>query len=577
MKNLYRILAYFKEHKLMIGLAITASVFVSSTDAAIAYLAKDILDGIFIAKDMDMLRLIPIALIVLFSVRCVSRFVQSYCINYAGQKAIQRLRNEMYSKLLNLPMSYFDENSIGIMMTKVINDAQNLQNAVSSLVRIFRSLVSVIFLTALVLYHDAVMGLSVFLVTPMLILVIGKSGKKIKRTSRKIQEYTGLISDSLSESFSGIRVVKSFGSEDKEFDKFQKAVSKEMKYKLKQAFIASVSSPLIETVAGIAVAGIILYGGVKVMNGETTAGTFFSFLTAFGLMFEPFKKINNYNRVIQTASASAERIFSVLDTENKILENNGSLRCDAAGKTISFDNVSFAYKKSEPDVIKDFTLNVEPGTTVAVIGASGAGKSTLLSLIPRFYDITGGSVKIGGTDIRDFDISSLRRNISMVSQSPFIFNNTVRNNIAYGNNNASEAAIRDAAKAAYAEGFISELPDGYDTLLGERGSRLSGGQKQRITIARALLMDPPILLLDEATSALDTESEKIVQNALENLMKKRTSFVIAHRLSTVLNADMIVVLDEGRINAVGKHSELLEKSDLYYNLFQLQFCKDREV
>lgn len=563
---------YFKKHKALIVIAFISSIAVSGTDAAIAYLVKDIMDGIFISKNMTLLKVMPLIISVTFLVRCIARFGQQYSIQFAGQKAVQQIRDDMYQKVIHLPMSYFEGNPTGVIMTKITNDVANLQNAISSALRIFRSGLSVFFLIGIVFYQNFELGLSVLIVAPFLIIIIGKAGKKIKLTSHKIQEYTGLISNSMNESFTGIRVVKSFANEDMEMDGFNKVVFTEMKYKLKQAFITSVSSPLIETLAGLSVAGLILYGGMKVINGEMTTGEFASFLTAFGMMFEPFKKINNYNKVIQTARASSERIFSVLDTHNEILEHNGTQKCDMRDAEIKFDNVSFSYSSDDRKILDNINFTVPYGTSVALVGYSGAGKSTLISLLPRFYDVTSGRITINGTDLREFDIFSLRRNIGIVSQSPFLFNNSIRYNLTYGcEEEVSEEQLLKAAEQAYALDFINELPEGFDTVIGERGSRLSGGQKQRLTIARAMLVNPPILILDEATSALDTESEKMVQKAISNLMQNRTSFTIAHRLSTVIESDVIIVMDSGKISDMGTHAELLERSEYYRNLYEIQY------
>lgn len=576
MNNLKRIWTYFRDYKFFIFLSMTASIVVALSDAAIAYIVKDVLDGIFISKDTHMLKVIPIALAVIFAARCIGSFVQSYFIQHSSQKAIEKIRNEMYEKIIRQPVSYFQENPTGVLITKMISDVSNLQSAVSAALRVFRSAFSVITLTAVVFYQSTELGMSIFVVAPMLFIIIRKSGSKMKKHSHKVQEHLGEVGTAMNESFTGIRVVKSFGTEDKEYAKFHIISHKELKHRIKRTLISSVSSPMIETLAGLAVALIIFYGGSKVINGEMTAGTFFSFLTAFGLMFEPIKKINNYNVVIQKALASADRIFTILDIDEDSLLKNGTEECDAAGKDISLTNISFSYPGHNEQVLQDVSMTITPGTTVALVGSSGAGKTTLMSLIPRFYDVTSGSIKIGGTDLRDFDMQSLRRNIGIVSQEPFLFNNTIMYNIAYGSHNADTDAVKQAAELAYADGFISELPDGYRTFIGERGCKLSGGQKQRITIARAILSNPPLLLLDEATSALDTESEKIVQKALSNLMKGRTSIVIAHRLSTILDADMIAVMDRGRIEASGTHAELLKSSSIYPVLYEMQFSGGAE-
>jgi subfamily B ATP-binding cassette protein MsbA len=571
MKNMKRIWIYFREHKLLIIIAVIASIFVAASEGATAYIIKDILDGIFIAKDETLLKVIPLIILGIYSVRGVARVLQIYLMQYVGQRAIQKIREDMYHKMIRLPMSYFDTNDTGAMMARIVNDVNNMQSAIPSAVKIFKDGLSVFFLIGVVLYQDFKLGSTIFIAIPFMAILIDKTGKKIKKYSRKEQERVGFVATALQETFSGVRVVKAFASEDQETERFNVLNAKEIKYKLKRQFITAVSSPLMETIAGFAVAAIIFYGGMKVISGETTAGTFFSFIAAFGLMFEPFKKINRENVNIQAANAAAERIFSVIDHENGILDNDGNLECDASGKAIKFDNVDFYYTNKDEKVLDGFTLEVEPGMNVALVGSSGAGKSTVASIIPRFYDITGGSITIGGTDIREFQVHSLRRNIGTVSQEPFLFNTTIKDNIAYSVKDADMDSIRSAAESAYALNFIEDLPDGFDTVIGERGDRLSGGQKQRITIARALLLNPPVLILDEATSALDTESERVVQKALSNLMKGRTSFVIAHRLSTVVNADMIVVMDKGRIEAVGKHDELMKKSEIYSKLCKLQF------
>ncbi len=571
MNKIKRIYQYFRPHRGKIILALVASVFVSSTDAAAAYIVKHVLDDIFIAKNHLMLKLIPLAIMGIYTVRCVSRFLQIHLMQYSGQMAIKKIREELYKKMIYLPMSYYDSNETGVMMARIVNDANNMQSAIPSAVKIFKDTLTVVFLIGVVLYQNFRLGAIIFIAVPCMILLISKSGKKIKKYSRKEQERVGIVASTLSESFSGVKVVKSFSAEEKEIKRFNENNDKEIHYKLKKLLISAISSPAMETIAGFAVAGIILYGGMSVISGETTPGTFFSFVAAFGLMMEPFKKINNENSTIQTAFAASERIFELLDEHNEILDHDGTLDCDARGKVIKLENISFKYKTSDEKVIDNMSLDVKPGTSVALVGSSGAGKSTIAALIPRFYDVTEGRITIDGTDIRDFKVDSLRRNIGMVTQEPFLFNDTVANNIAYGVKNADMESIRKAAESAYAINFINELPDGFNTMIGERGDRLSGGQKQRLTIARALLYDPPVLILDEATSALDTESERIVQKALTNLMKGRTSFVIAHRLSTILNADMIVVMDKGRIESIGKHEELLESSEIYSNLCRLQF------
>jgi len=570
-EKIRRLWKYFRGQKFYIIMAMLCSGIVSATDGAAAYIVKDILDGIFINKDISMLKLIPLLMVGIYLIRFAGRIFQSYFIQYAGYHAVQKVREVLYEKLIYMPMRFYDNNDTGALMTRIINDVTNLQNAIPSALKIFRSGLSVFFLIAVVLYQDPVLGSSIFVAIPIMALIIDKTGRKVKKYSKKRQEKISELGKAIQESLTGISVVKSFAKEEKEEKKFFALNRVALTYRLKQVLVTSLSSPFMETLAGFGAALILFYGGLKVINGETTPGTFFSFLTAFGLMFDPFKKINNDNVAVQTALAAAERIFEIIDTDNEILEKDGVTDCDARGKDITFENVSFAYNKEDGDVLRGINLTVKSGSTVALVGASGAGKSTIASIIPRFYDIKGGSVKIGETDIRDFKLQSLRRNIGIVSQDTFLFNTSIKENIAYGTGEEDMEKIRSAAESAFALQFIEELEDGFDTMAGQRGDRLSGGQKQRVTIARALLSNPPLLILDEATSALDTESERMVQQALTNLMKGRTSIVIAHRLSTILNADMIVVLDKGEIQATGTHAELMKKSDIYARLCELQF------
>jgi subfamily B ATP-binding cassette protein MsbA len=571
MKNLKRLWKYFRGQKFYIIMAMVCSSIVSATDGAAAYIVKDILDGIFINKDVSMLKLIPLLMIAIYLVRFVGRIFQSYFIQYAGYHAVQQVREALYEKLIYMPMRFYDNNDTGALMTRIINDVAMLHNAIPAALKIFRSGLSVFFLIGVVMYQDPVLGSSIFVAIPVMAYIIDKTGRKVKQYSKKRQEKISELGKALQETLTGISVVKSFANEEKEEKTFFKLNGVALVYRLKQVLVTSLSSPFMESLAGFAAALILFYGGLKVINGETTPGTFFSFLTAFGLMFEPFKNINNDNVTVQSAIAASERIFEIIDTNNDILENDGTIECDAKGKDITFENVSFAYNAEDGDVLKGINLTVKSGSTVALVGASGAGKSTIASIIPRFYDIREGSVKIGSTDIRDFKVHSLRRNIGIVSQDTFLFNTSLRENIAYGTGEDDMEKIRAAADSAFALQFIEELEEGFDTLAGQRGDRLSGGQKQRVTIARALLSNPPLLILDEATSALDTESERMVQQALTNLMKGRTSIVIAHRLSTILNADMIVVLENGEIQATGTHDELLKKSEIYARLCELQF------
>jgi len=564
-----RIWKYFSKYKIYIIFSIIFSLIVAASNGASAYLIKPALDGIFINKDKEKLVIMPILIVLVYLIKGIFRFGQNYLMRKTGQKVIEEIRNDLFDKIIMLPMRFFSNNQTGVLMSRITNDVNLMQNSIPSFVTGMREVFSIIGLAAVVLYQDLYLGSFALFILPLLVLPIVKIGKKIKKYSKKGQSQMGGLSSVLQESFSGVQVVKAFAMEDKEKEKFKENNRKFVNYEIRKMFYNEISSPLMELIGAIGIGLVVYYGGLKVINGTSTPGTFFSFMAAIMMMYDPFKRINTANNSIQAAIGAAERVFEMMDTENEILQNNGTLKCDAKDKDIVFDNVSFAYDNEL--VLKDINLHIKSGSKIALVGSSGAGKSTFIKLIPRFYDVTTGSIKIGDIDIRDFDVHSLRKNIGIVTQDTFLFNESVKYNISYGMDNVAEEEIYKAAKYAFADEFINQLPEKYDTIIGERGVRLSGGQKQRITIARAILKNPPILILDEATSALDSESEKIVQKALENLMKGRTSIVIAHRLSTVLDSDYIVVLDKGEIKGIGNHEELLKASDIYKRLYEIQF------
>jgi subfamily B ATP-binding cassette protein MsbA len=569
--TLKRLLGYFKPYVFHISIGLLSALMVAAASGALAYIVKPTLDDIFINHNKEMLKWIPFMFFLIFASQGIFKFLQNYLMQYVGIKAIGTMRNHLYEKIIVLPMKFFSNNSTGILMSRITNDVNEVQNSVKSFINLIKEIITIIVLAGVVISQNLTLALYAIVVIPIVILPIVQIGKKIKRYSKRSQEKMGDLSTILQETFSGVKVVKSFVMEKEEIDKFKKENEHYMKFLKKIALLNNLNSPMMDILAGIGSAFVVFYGGLQVINGNLTAGDFFSFLIAVGLMYNPLKKINSANNSIQKALAAGERIFFILDYENEIIDNNGTLECNAHNKSIEFKNVYFKYEEKSEMILKNINFKVNPGQTVAFVGASGAGKTTLVNLIPRFFDVTEGGIYIGSTNIKDFNVYSLRRNIGIVSQEPFLFNGSIKYNIQYGLENASEEEIINAAKTAFAHDFIMEFPNGYDTIIGERGVRLSGGQKQRITIARALLHNPPILILDEATSALDTESEKIVQKALENLMKGRSSFVIAHRLSTILNADMIIVMNKGEIESIGTHKEILKTSPIYKKLFEMQF------
>jgi subfamily B ATP-binding cassette protein MsbA len=529
------------------------------------------LDGIFIAKNAALLKVLPFAIVILYFTKGSLRFALNYMLRYMGQRVVQRFRDDLFTKILSLPISYFDANSTGTLMSRNTNDVNMLQSSVPTIVSVVKDTLSVLGLLGFVFYLNPKMALIVVLVYPIFFHPFIILSRRIRKYSKKIQVEMGILTSVLQETFSGVRVVKAFAQEKKEVNKFKNTNESVVKLALKAGLASEAVSPMMETVSSIGIAGIVAYGGFQVISGASTTGDFFSFLAAVIMLYEPAKRLGSANSTIQQAIASAERVFEVFDEKDNIADKEDGLICDARGSDVEFRGLTFKYSSDGKDVLKDINLKVPNGAGVAFVGHSGAGKTTLANLIPRFYDITEGAILIGGTDIKDFKIHSLRENIGYVSQDPFLFNDTVAANVAYSSASGYDMeAVIEACRAAYAHDFITQLPNGYDTVIGERGILLSGGQKQRLTIARALFKNSPLLILDEATSSLDTESEREVQKALENLLKGRTSFIIAHRLSTVINSDMIVVLDNGVISQVGKHEELLLSSDIYRKLYQNQ-------
>ena len=551
--------------------AVISSILTATTDGALAYIVKPVLDNIFIEKNSSLLVFLPAMVVVIYFVKGFFRFTQNYIMRYVGQRVIESLRNVLFTKMVFLPIKFFSDQPTGVLMSRITNDINLVQSSIPSMINMFRAVITVITLIGVVFYMNWKLALLAIVCYPLFIHPLFVISKKIRNYSRKGQERMGGLNSTLQEAFSGIRVVKAFVNEDKEINKFKKANSAAINFEIKTIFAGEITSPLMEFIGSFGIAAIVYVGGKQVIGESITPGEFFSFLAALTMVYQPVKDIGNANNAIQSAIAAAQRIFSMLDEKNNILDNNGSISCQADNQDIEFKNVSFRYTDDDPYVLNNISLKVKSGSTVAFVGQSGAGKSTMANLIPRFYDVSSGEILIGGVNIKDYQVHSLRRNIGVVSQEPFLFDDTVRNNIAYAKETFTEEEITAAAKAAYADEFINGLPDGYDTMTGERGVRLSGGQKQRLTIARALLKNPPILILDEATSSLDTESERVVQKALDNLMIGRTSFVIAHRLSTILGADMIVVLNDGKIEAMGRHDELLSSSPTYKKLYEMQF------
>jgi subfamily B ATP-binding cassette protein MsbA len=547
------------------------SATVGAMTAATAYLVKPAIEKIFEQKDMQMLVLIPVAIIAVFTIKGVAAYGSGYLLSHVGQNIIRRLRNRLYNHIQDLPLAFFQREKTGDLMSRVTNDVALVSamftSAVTQSIRDGFSIIGLIAVTFMLIPKLAVFT---FIVFPVAVYPLVFFGRKIRRVRLGVQEAWAEINAFLHETFTGTKIVKAFGMEAHEKKRFAQKSRRIFRLEMKENKVREMSSPLMEFLGGIGIGFIIWYGGRQVIAGTYSFGAYMSFLTAVGLMYQPLKKISRLNNAIQRGMAAIERIYEILEKKSDLIEAASPIDIQPGSHRIAFENVSFKYDRDL--VLKNIDLKVETGEIIALVGVSGGGKTSLVNLIPRFYDPTEGRVLIDDVDIRRISIEALRSQIALVTQEPILFNDTVRNNIAYGMWEASEQEIEEAAKAAYAFEFIKSFPDGFNTSIGELGGRLSGGQRQRICIARALLKDAPILILDEATSSLDSESEVLVQKALGNLMKGRTTFVIAHRLSTVGNADRIIVIVDGRIVEEGRHDDLLGLRQEYHKLYQMQFA-----
>ncbi|MCF8066995.1 MAG: lipid A export permease/ATP-binding protein MsbA [Desulfobacterales bacterium] len=553
-----------------LAVAMACMIVVAATSSATAYMVKPVMDDIFVNQDTSKLQLIPILVVLLFFFRGLAYYGQEYLMNYVGEGVIRKFRENLYNHIQDLPLSFFHREKTGVLMSRITNDVNIVKSMVSNAVTsLLRDCFTIIGLTGVIFYMDWKMAMFAFLVLPVAFLPIVHFGRKIRKVSTGCQETMAEMNSFLHETFFGNKIVKAFGMEHHEKKRFAKKNEHLFNLTMKSAIVRSLSSPVMEFLGGLGIAFIIWFGGSRVMAGTSTPGTFMAFLTAVLMLYDPVKKLSHLNNAVQEGLASADRIFDILETKSDIIELPDAKVLKHENHRVAFKNVSLRYDKDM--VLKNINLDVKPGEIVALVGMSGGGKTSMVNLIPRFYDVTDGAITIDGIDIRELTVKSLRSQIAIVTQDTILFNDTIRNNIAYGNQDASEEEIMQAAKAAYAYDFVQHFSDGFDTVIGELGGRLSGGEKQRICIARALIKDTPILILDEATSALDTEAEMLVQKALENLMTGRTTFVIAHRLSTISYAHRVLVMVGGKIVEEGTHEELLELKGQYYKLVEMQF------
>ncbi len=573
MKNYVRLLSYIKPYMRRLAEAIVCIIIAAGANLYLPWIIKDMIDKVLAEKDMQMLNVISVGIVVTFFIRGIFYYGQSYLVSFVGQRVIIDVRDVLFRKFQRLPLSYFDRHQTGEIMSYIANDVAALQNAlVDRLIELVTE--SSIFIGSLVMMVmlDWKLSLLTLITVPLVGQAMKVFGRKLKSSGTVIQERLADITATMQESIAAIRVVKSFGREDYEIERFHRQNELNFRAEMKNNQLMSLLTPTVEFLAALAVTVIVWFGGYEVVNGVITAGALVAFLTYAVNLANPVKRISRVYGAIQKAMAGADRVFAIMDMPETIVNRPGAKDLPPVRGEVVFDDVTFAYEEGN-DALSQVSFSAAPGQMIAFVGPSGAGKSTIANLIPRFYEVSSGAIRIDGYDVRDVTMESLRGQIGIVPQETMLFSATVRENIRYGRLDATEEEILQAAKDANAHEFIMALPEGYETKIGERGLNLSGGQRQRIAIARAILKDPRILILDEATSALDTESEKVVQAALDRLMIGRTSFVIAHRLSTVFNADQIYVIEGGRIHEHGTHEALLAAGGLYSNLYHIQFSK----
>jgi len=565
-----RLAAMVKKNWVRLALSMGCMLVMAGAASATAFLVKPVLDDIFFKKDMVMLKLIPMAIIIVYFLNGLSRYGEEYLMNHVGESIIRELRDQLYARIQDLPLSFFQEEKTGALMSRITNDVHIIKNMVSTAVTSsLRDIFTIIGLTLVIFYRDWKLALIAMIILPFAYFPVVALGRRTRKVSKGYQEAMAEMNSFLHETFAGNKIVKAFGTEAIEKARFFKKTRRLFKLEMKTIKYRAMTSPVMEILGGIGAALVIWYGGYKVIVGTSTPGTFFSFLAAVIMLYGPVKKLAKINTQVQRGLAAADRVFDILEMESDIKEKPNPVIIPNRSHQVTLKDVSFKYQ--EDMVLNHINLTAREGEIIALVGMSGGGKTTLVNLIPRFYDVTDGAILVDDIDIRDAGIASLRKQIAIVTQEPILFNDSVRNNIAYGCPEASQARIETAAKAAYAYDFIQRFPSGFDTVIGELGGRLSGGEKQRICIARALLKDAPILILDEATSSLDSEAESTVQKALENLMQGRTTFVIAHRLSTISYAHRIVVIVNGRIVEEGDQETLLSLKGEFYKLYQMQF------
>jgi subfamily B ATP-binding cassette protein MsbA len=565
-----RLFKYLNPYKMRIVWSVVFMGLTSALISAQAYLVKPVLDKVILAKNLELGLFLPPALVFVTILKGGAAYARDYLMGWIGQRIVNDIRDQLYWHVESLSFSYFTRTPTGVIISRIVNDVNLVQGALtkapSSLVQ---GVFTMVALTGYVLYLNWRLAVFSIIVLPLAGVALSKFSKRFRKASTSMQEQYGVLTTHLHETIGGIRIVKAFGMEQYESRRFTEK-NKDLFNSLMRAIKTSaISHPVMEVISIFGTSLVILFGLYYINIGTMTVGDFFSFMAALVFFYRPLRDLNGVNNTVQDGVAAAKRIFEVLDTQPEIKTRPGAFAASRDFKTVEFRNLSFKYE--DELVLRNINLTVRAGETLAIVGKSGGGKTTLVNLIPRFYDVTEGSILIDGIDIRDLSIDSLRTLTAIVTQQTYLFNDTIKNNIAYGDTARAFDDVVHAAQSAYAHDFIKGLPEGYDTIIGESGVKISGGQRQRIAIARALLKDAPVLILDEATSSLDTQSEREVQKALDRLMTGRTSFVIAHRLSTIMNADRIIVLKNGSIVEDGRHEELLAQNGEYKNLYDQQF------
>ncbi|MHB8455126.1 MAG: lipid A export permease/ATP-binding protein MsbA [Acidiferrobacterales bacterium] len=566
-----RLMRYVWPHRGLFSLAALSMAITSATETGFAWLMKPLINIAFVKHDLHSMRFVPLDLIGIFLARGIFGFLANYSMNWIGRMVIFHLRNDMFARLVRLPSGFYDSNSSGILISKIIYDVEQVMAATTKAVSsVIKDSLSLLGLLGLMLYYSWQLTLIMLLVAPVISFAVNRISARFRRSSHMIQESMGEITHVVQQAIEGQRVVKTFCAQDRESAEFEKVNSTNQRHVMKKAATSALNVPVIELLSAIGIS-IAIYAAMRQSAaGHMDAGEFVSYITAMMLMMPALKRLTQVNEVVQTGVAAAGSVFAMIDEEPE--SDPGQRELDQVRGEVEYRDVGFRYPTSTMPVLQDVSFHIKPGQRLAFVGSSGSGKTTAANLLPRFYTPEAGRIFLDGVDIRELRLNNLRHHIALVSQDTILFDDSIHNNIAYGSDcEIDDARILESARAAHVLEFSQHMPEGLDTIVGERGARLSGGQRQRIAIARALYRNAPILILDEATSALDTESERLVQDAMQKLMESRTTLVIAHRLSTIENADRIVVLDRGRVAEAGDHRELMARNGIYARLYRIQF------